>query len=725
MAAARWTAARWAPWTLVGAAVAWNLITLRATTSGVSYLDDSSVHEQMVRFATAQIGAGHLPLTSWFPYLGLGSPQFLHYQSLPAMLAGVAGQVIGGGAAFRWSMYLLMSLWPVSIYAGARAFGIARWSAAASALLSPFLVSTTNIGYEAGAYVWIGYGVWTQLWASMTLPLAWGLSWRAIRDGRGFFGAVLAVSLTVALHFETGYLALLPLLIWPFLVIPKIRARVARAALLVGGTVLASAWVIVPLLAERSWAATNQVLHRTPLVNGYGAGRVLGWLVTGRVLDSGRLPVISILAGIGLVLAIRRWRVEEIGRALIAALVLCLLLSFGPATLGALANLLPGHADLFFRRFEMGVQLAALLLAGLGATWLAVQAWKLVGAAQRRWSRSRWRGSSQPLRVLVVALAAIALLAPAWSQSLGYERRNTRAVNAQISADRSAGGDVDRLVRIAKGLGGGRIYAGMPSNWGNDFRVGAVPVFKYLESRDVDEVGYTLRTASLMTDPEYYFNDRNLSDYLLFGIRYVIVPLGSSGPATSVPITCAGYYCLRQLPGGGYVHAGRIVGSVGVDRTNVSTQTLPILGSSLAGRGQYVRALWGRRTGAVPRLKTSAEPAPGHVIAQSRQVENGRMTATLDMRAPGVAVFSASYDPGWKATVDGRPAPVLSVAPALVAARVPPGRHTVTFQYHGYSGYPALFALSGLTLLSLAALDLIRRRRNVPDTGTAGSTIPV
>ena len=40
----------------------------------------------MVRFATAQLRAGHLPLTSWFPYLGLGSPQFLHYQSLPAML---------------------------------------------------------------------------------------------------------------------------------------------------------------------------------------------------------------------------------------------------------------------------------------------------------------------------------------------------------------------------------------------------------------------------------------------------------------------------------------------------------------------------------------------------------------------------------------------------------------------------------------------------------------
>jgi hypothetical protein len=158
------------------------------------------------------------------------------------------------------------------------------------------------------------------------------------------------------------------------------------------------------------------------------------------------------------------------------------------------------------------------------------------------------------------------------------------------------------------------------------------------------------------------------------------------------------------------VHVGRIVGSVGVNRSNVSTQTLPILGSSLAGRGEYVRALWGGSARRLPPLRPSARPIAGNVIAQSRQIDNGRMTATVDMRAPGVAVFSASFDPGWKASVDGRPVPVLSVAPALVAARVPPGRHTVTFQHHGYSGYPALFALSGLALLSIAALDLVRRR---------------
>jgi hypothetical protein len=76
----------WWPWSIVAAAVGWNLASLRALTLNVAYFNDSTLHEQMVRFATARLRAGHLPLTSWFPFLGEGSPQFLHYQSLPAIL---------------------------------------------------------------------------------------------------------------------------------------------------------------------------------------------------------------------------------------------------------------------------------------------------------------------------------------------------------------------------------------------------------------------------------------------------------------------------------------------------------------------------------------------------------------------------------------------------------------------------------------------------------------
>src|SRR5262249_21341438 len=128
---------------------------------------------------------------------------------------------------------------------------------------------------------------------------------------------------------------------------------------------------IVPLLAERTWAAVNESVQGTGLVNGYGAHRVLQWLVSGQLLDDGRLPVVTVFAALGLGLAWLAWSSDPDGRALLIALGVCLVFAFGRTTFGSLVDVIPGSRDLFFRRFEMGVQLAALLLAGRGAAWLA------------------------------------------------------------------------------------------------------------------------------------------------------------------------------------------------------------------------------------------------------------------------------------------------------------------------------------------------------------------
>ena len=79
-------------------------------------------------------------------------------------------------------------------------------------------------------------------------------------------------------------------------------------------------------------------------------------------------------------------------------------------------------------------------------------------------------------------------------------------------------------------------------------------------------------------------------------------------------------------------------------------------------------------------------------------------------------MLSASYDPGWTATVNGRRRPIRMVAPALVAVDVPAGTDHVVFRFHGYGGYPALLALSGLTLAMVAVapvcVQCARRRRD-------------
>ncbi len=693
--------ARW-PWLLVAAAIGWNLVSLRALTLQVTYLNDSSLHAQMVRFATAQLRAGHLPLSSWFPFLGEGSPQFLHCQSLPAMVTGLVGLAAGPDVAFRWSLYLLLSLWPVSVYLSARAFGAGRPAAAASAALAPFLVSITGVGYEQHAYLPTGFGVWTQLWASWTLPLAWGWSWRAIRDGRGYLRAVLLTALTVALHFETGYLALAVLLIWPLMAGRPLGTRLRRAALLLGGSLLASAWVIVPLVSQRKWAAVNEPLQGSGLVNGYGARQVLDWLVTGQLLDHGRLPVITAFAALGLVMAWLAWSSDADGRALLAALAVCLLFAFGRTTFGSLLNVIPGGADLFFRRFMMGVQLCALLLAGRGAAWLATRCIWLVEARA-----SRWPSALTPAAVLV---AAIAVLTPAWLQLGTYDRHDGAAITAQRHADDTEGADVDRLIAVIERDGGGRTYAGLPSNWGQGFTVGSVPMVKYLESRDVDEVGYTLRTASLMTDPEYFFDGQDPSDYRLFGIRYLILPAGNKPPVPARLTLRSGPYWLWTLNSGGYIQAGQIAGTLPANRTNVGTRSIPLLHSGLAADGVYLGVSYGADRDGAGQLPTVPRGfSAGTVSTEHADLADGQAAATVQLQRAGVVVLSASYDPGWTATVNGRQEPTQMVAPALVAVNVPQGTDHVVFRFRGYGDYPELLALCGLTLLMVAVAPLCLR----------------
>ena len=695
--------AAWWPWAIVAAAVGWSLASLRALTLGVTYLNDSSLHEQMVRFATAQLRAGHLPLTSWFPFLGEGSPQFLHYQSLPAVLAGLVGLAVGPDAAFRWSLYLLLSLWPISVYLSARAFGAGRPAAAAAAAMAPFLVSATGVGYEQHAYVWTGFGVWTQLWASWTLPLAWGLSWRAIRDGRGYVKAVVLTALTVALHFETGYLALSVLLVWPLIAGRPLVTRLRRAAVLLGGSLLAAAWVIAPLVQQRRWAAVNEPLQGTGLVNGYGARQVLDWLVSGQLLDHGRLPVVTVLAVLGLGLAWLAWSFDADARALLVALAVCLVFAFGRTTFGSFVDVVPGSADLFFRRFMMGVQLASLLLAGRGAAWLAAGCVRLLEARAPRWPPG--------LSAAAVLLAAVAVLAPAWLQLGAYDRHESAAIAAQGRADATEGAELDRLVAVIKRDGGGRTYAGTPSNWGQHFAVGAVPVFKYLESRDVDEVGYTLRTASLMTDPEYFFDDRNPSDYRLFGVRYLILPSGHEPRVRAHLAMGSGPYSLWTIDGAGYIQVGRIVGEIWANRTNVGARSVALLRSGLADDGAYLSVRYGPDHGGPGRLAmVRSQSSAGAVLAENADLDEGKAAATVRMRRPGVAVLSASYDPGWTATVNGRLRPVRMVAPALVAVDVPAGTDNVVFRFHGYGDYPELLALSGLTVALIAIAPVCARR---------------
>jgi hypothetical protein len=266
----------------------------------------------------------------------------------------------------------------------------------------------------------------------------------------------------------------------------------------------------------------------------------------------------------------------------------------------------------------------------------------------------------------------------------------------------------------------GRVYAGQPTNWGNDFTVGQVPVFKYLESQDIDEVGYTLRTASLMTDPEYYFDETNPGDFALFGIGYMITPESLPPPVPADRVLCSGGFCLWALPNAGYIHVFDTTGVLHATRADVGSQSVPLLDSPLLDEQRDLTVAFNGNAAAAPNdehLSVSAGP-PGHVVVEHADLAQGRAGAVVHLNRRATVVLSASYDPGWRATVDGQPEPTVMVAPAVVGVVVGSGVHTVTFSYAGYGSYVPLFVLAVLVFVVLALAPIASRwyRRRRADT---------
>jgi hypothetical protein len=102
----------------------------------------------------------------------------------------------------------------------------------------------------------------------------------------------------------------------------------------------------------------------------------------------------------------------------------------------------------------------------------------------------------------------------------------------------------------------------------------------------------------------------------------------------------------------------------------------------------------------------AGEPAPippsfaGEVRIASYRPDRVRLDAELS--AHGFVVLSDAYDPGWKATVDGRDAPLLRANEAFRAVEVAPGLHSVELVYRPRSVVVGLVA-AVLGVLAFAA----------------------
>ena len=691
----RWQ--RLAPWGLVAFACGFNLWALNAEATPVHELNDASYHFAMLRWARAVIDSGKLPLDGWYPNLGLGLAQFHHYQSLPHVIGAYVSLLSGTATAFYWALYLLLALWPISVYLCARWLGWDSWTAAAAALVSPILISVSGYGYEHGSYTWRGYGTWSQLWGMWLLPLAWGLSWRAVKGVGSLALGAVAVALTVACHLLTGYLALLSIGVWVLAAPAQFLSRVRRAVAVGMGALLVGSWVIVPLLVDSAYAApTRSGSGPTIFYDSYGAPQVIGWLVSGQLFDYGRLPFVSVLLGLGLAVCVVRFRRDERARAMIGAWILSLLLFFGRPTLGPLLKILPGSDDLPLHRYINGVHLAGILLAGIGAAWLG------------RWLFAMARRYAPVLKPALVtagvAALAVAALYPAWDQVSTTDQQDAVWIPEQVAADATDGADVATLIDQIKALPPGRVYAGSSSNWGQDYKIGFVPMFAELQNFDVDTIGFWLRTESLSTDMEDRFDETNAAQYDLFNVRYLILPSGHPAPVKATYLAAAGRHRLYQITTTGYMEVVDSIGApIVADRRNIGDQTSAFLESQLLAAHQHPLIAFNGADAAAPTAANGVHlvtPA-GAVRVETSNPAGGSYVGTVVANRPAMVMLKTTFEPRWHAIVDGVEVKPQMIAPDFVSVPVPAGTHHIAFRYEPYPDYPELLALGLITLLAL------------------------
>ena len=193
----------------------------------------------------------------------------------------------------------------------------------------------------------------------------------------------------------------------------------------------------------------------------------------------------------------------------------------------------------------------------------------------------------------------------------------------------------------------------------------------------------------------------------ILGVRYLLVRARTGSPLPGAVVARSKGYELVQING----WEPRV--SLVPSWTVVSTPAASLL---------YVSGLFDPATTAVLEASPGIVAAPGpHAAPGTASYEEGDpedVTVTVDASSPSIALVRTAYDPGWSATVDGEPAPVIPTDYLLQGVPVPAGRHVIRLTYRDPAiirGVEAGILVWVLLVGSIpVAIAVERRRRKRP-----------
>lgn len=703
-------------------AVAFNLVLLYPeVTGGVVAINDIVMHLLLTDMAVEAIRNGLDFTDPWQGTMNMGFPFFHYYQHLPHMTVALL-HVLTFGAfpvadLMRWAAYLLVSLFPLSIFWSLRRFGFDKLTAAMGGLVASLFATEDLFGFSYSSYTFLGFGLYSQVWAMALLAPAIALGYGVLREGRGYFWAALLLAATLMSHVMYGYMAFITLGALTFVqlaqapgaasIMPALWRQWRRLMVLALLVSVATSYFLVPFVLDLPYVNNSGTL--LPVFrDSFGSSVVLQTLAKGELFDYNRFPSITILVFAGVGICLVRWRDH---RRLIPVGIfsIWLLLYFGRATWGPLIDLLPFSSFLHMHRFIAGVHLGGIFLAAIAL------------AAPWRWAVARTR-----LWPVAAALAlTLLLLSPVFIERRSFASENTFVIEQTRESLAAEAQELTALFQRLEQLPPGRVYAGpagdAQNRWGLDYRVGFVEVFTLLYAEGFDMMGAVYNQYSLPSEVLGSFDESDSEQYDLFNVRYVVAPEGREFPDFVKPLQQFGRHNLYQVDTTGYFGLvdSRLEFTGG--RADFNTAAASWIASELPALKQHPVVSMGRSypvlatplplseaSSIIPKVQVSAGPSPGAVLSEN--IGRNFFAAEVSVERDSMLLLKVSYHPNWRAIVDGEKADTVMLMPGFMGVPLTPGDHTVRLEYQPRR---LRLVLLGLGLLTLLLVPLAEKRAAV------------
>ena len=672
------------------------IVLLPEITVAIPSNNDDADHYAYIQRADDAISRGANPFDFWAPEMEFGFPPFVYYQHLPHLAIVALHRFVPFVdllTLFNFVRWLLMVALPVTVWWSLRRLGVPAAGAVVAGAASALVAGNGRFGIEYDSFVWRGWGMYTQLWGAHLTFLALALMHDLLERGRGLVRTILVVAALALSHLIWAYMAAISFAV---LFVVGLRratwsARLARLTAVGAGAALITSYMWLPFLQSRAYLNVTQPYLPQWRFDSFGFGQIASWLVTGDLLDHARLPVLTVLVTVGVGAALRyRDRLSALALALFAV---WLVLWSGRTSLGALADLLPFSHGLHVHRFVGGVDVASILLIGLGAALL----WRLARADER------------PRRALLAGALFAALLVPAVLERADYYGWNTTWMTQTRDAI-SGDTDLAAVVDLLRDLPPGRVYAGLNDDWQKATDLvpfNSVRIPDVLNFEGLPRMAKPYASLSLDGDLAFSFDITDRTEWDLFNVRYAVARTGQVVPAFLTPLRVIGRYTVYLAPTTGW-------STFALSYTTRDVRTDSELFFALRDTLDPNRALihyFTRYT--YPAAATTPEVAtkigrcyPGRVSYERMQIDRYDALLACD-GAPSLVVLKVTYHPNWRVTVDDAPVETFMVSPGFIGFEMPAGTHFITAQYGSTPLKTPLLALGGLVV---AGIVLFRRR---------------